>query len=205
MEIRLCGSCKEYKSIDMFSKNKRRKDGLCLYCKQCMNIRNSKYRIENRDILNEKKRIYRQNNPQVIQKQSREYYDRHKEQKIQYAKQYVKARYKEDEVYRYKLIIRADIYASIKQHKFIKKRNMEEVIGCDIEYLIEHLKNTYYKNYGVEYSPNDKVHIDHIVPLATANTIDEVNALCYYTNLQMLKGKDNQLKSFKTNWTLQNK
>lgn len=201
---RFCGSCNEYKPVEMFSRNKRRKDGLCVYCKQCMSERYSKYREENKDVLNAKKKIYRKNNPDKIQEYSTEYRNREevKQRMKSYNKQYVKARYKSDDVYRYKLIIRADIYASLKQHKFIKKGNIEQIIGCDIEFFINHLKDTYYKNYGEDYSSYDDVHIDHIVPLATANTIDEVNTLCHYTNLQLLKAKDNQLKGQKTNWKL---
>jgi hypothetical protein len=40
-------------------------------------------------------------------------------------------------------------------------------------------------------------HIDHIVPLSSAKTEDEVYGLCHYTNLQPLWAKDNLQKSNK--------
>ena len=40
-------------------------------------------------------------------------------------------------------------------------------------------------------------HVDHIIPLSSAKTLDDVERLCHYTNLQPLWAKDNILKSDK--------
>ena len=42
-----------------------------------------------------------------------------------------------------------------------------------------------------EFLEKNKYHIDHIVPLATAQTEEDVIKLCHYTNLQLLTAKDN--------------
>ncbi len=42
-----------------------------------------------------------------------------------------------------------------------------------------------------------KWHVDHIIPLATAKTEDEVIKLCHYSNLQPLWAEDNWAKSDK--------
>ena len=39
--------------------------------------------------------------------------------------------------------------------------------------------------------------IDHVVPLASAKTAEDMFALCYYTNLQPLWAKDNLRKGAK--------
>lgn len=48
------------------------------------------------------------------------------------------------------------------------------------------------------------VNIDHIIPLATAKNEEDVMKLCHYSNLQLLKAKDNIEKGAKLNWRLKN-
>jgi len=55
---------------------------------------------------------------------------------------------------------------------------------------------------GIEWNGIEKVQIDHIKPLKYAKTEEEVIKLCHYTNLQLLKEKDNLEKSFKLDWEL---
>ncbi len=40
-------------------------------------------------------------------------------------------------------------------------------------------------------------HIDHIIPLASAKTEEELKSLCHYTNLQPLWAKENLSKGAK--------
>ena len=61
------------------------------------------------------------------------------------------------------------------------------------KYLLETFKN----RYGYEWNGVEPVHIDHIIPLATAKTENDVVKLCYYTNLQLLKAEDNLKKGAK--------
>ena len=45
-----------------------------------------------------------------------------------------------------------------------------------------------------------KWHKDHIIPLSTAKTYEEVIALNHYTNFQPLWSEDNILKSDRLDW-----
>lgn len=42
---------------------------------------------------------------------------------------------------------------------------------------------------------SEEVQVDHIIPLQTAKTTDEVIKLCHYTNLQLLRKEDNLKKA----------
>ena len=71
------------------------------------------------------------------------------------------------------------------------KKHTEELTKCSLDYLVKYLLQTFKDNYGYEWDGKEQVHIDHIIPLATANTEQDIVKLCHYTNLQLLKAKDN--------------
>ena len=84
----------------------------------------------------------------------------------------------------------------------IKNKKTSEILGCDLEYFANYLLQTFKNNYGYDWDGKEKISIDHIVPLATAKTEEEVIKLCHYTNLQLLKAEDNLQKGDKLNWEL---
>ena len=51
---------------------------------------------------------------------------------------------------------------------------------------------------GMSWDNYGKWHIDHIIPLNSAKTEEEIIKLCYYTNLQPLWASDNIRKKDKT-------
>ena len=61
--------------------------------------------------------------------------------------------------------------------------------------LYAYLLQTFEETYGYPWDLQEPVHIDHIVPLATATTKEEVEKLCYYTNLRLIKAEDNWKKN----------
>jgi hypothetical protein len=50
---------------------------------------------------------------------------------------------------------------------------------------------------GMSWDNRSRWHIDHIMPLASAKTEEELVALCHYTNLQPLWAAENLRKSDK--------
>lgn len=74
------------------------------------------------------------------------------------------------------------------------------MIGCDFQTLEIHLIQTALKNYGMWLDCNE-YHIDHIVPISSATSEDELIKLSHYTNLQYLTPYDNLSKSDRLDWT----
>ena len=94
--------------------------------------------------------------------------------------------------------MRKSILNSFQRKGYSKNNKTEKIIGLNKEEFVGHLLTTFINNYGYEWDGEEPVHIDHIIPLATAKTEDEVIKLCHYTNLQLLKAKDNLEKGCKT-------
>lgn len=140
------------------------------------------YRITHADELRQKKTIYARTSS-VAKAQRARYRDR---------------RRKNDLVFAMKERARKTIAESFLRRGYRKGSKAEEIIGCDWQTFINHLFKTWEERYGAVYSGED-YHIDHIVPLAKASSEEEIRKLCHYTNLQLLKPKDNLSKGAKIN------
>lgn len=256
METKRCTRCGVDKPLEMFCKDKKTKDGLNFWCRECVKkylesikdkksemdkryreknkekIREQqkKYREENKERISQKQKEYRENNKEKIalykkeysrknkdkidkrvkeykqknrekiSKRYSEYYIKNKDKMLQKNREYRKKRKKEDYIFRLKEDIRTVIRHSFKRKGIKKSHKTEQIIGCTITELKNHLLQTFFENYGYEWDGMEDVHIDHIIPLATANTEEEVIKLCHYTNLQLLKAKDNLEKGAKCHY-----
>ena len=179
----------------------------------------SEYRQNNREKLNEYSKKYYENNKAVwkeyyaeynqvnaekIKTQQKEWRDSHKEYRNEYAKEYNKTRKETDEIFYFKVRVRDLIIKSFKRKKLYKKETTESILGCNLDFFHDYLLKTFESNYGYKWDGIEDVHIDHIIPLATATTEEEIIKLCHYTNLQLLKAKDNLEKNDNLDWKINN-
>ena len=111
---------------------------------------------------------------------------------------YEEARKKIDSVFKLKKQIRNEVRTSFKRRGYLKIGRTENITGLSSNDLYSYLQQTYKNRYGDFWDGKEEVHIDHIKPLATAHTIEQVIALNHYTNLQLLKARDNLEKGAKT-------
>jgi hypothetical protein len=76
-----------------------------------------------------------------------------------------------------------------------KNKKTEMVVGCSKEFLKEHLEKQFKDGMSWENYGHAGWHIDHITPLASAKTEEEVYRLSHYTNLQPLWATENFKKN----------
>jgi hypothetical protein len=76
-----------------------------------------------------------------------------------------------------------------------KKFSSEYLVGCNYNDLKCHLESLFID--GMSWENQGKWHIDHIIPLSSANNEEEIYKLCNYTNLQPLWTIDNLKKGSK--------
>ena len=68
-----------------------------------------------------------------------------------------------------------------------------KILGCDREVFIEHLESTFKE--GMSWDNIAEWQVDHIIPLGSAKSIDELYELAHYTNIQALWPRENIQKS----------
>lgn len=103
-----------------------------------------------------------------------------------------KNRYKNDSLYKLKISLRSRIYGALKRNKFVKKSKSLEILGGTYEEIRKHLESQFID--GMTWANHGHWHIDHIVPLSSAKTEEEMYKLCHYKNLQPLWAVDNLKK-----------
>lgn len=210
MEVKICSKCKEEKEICEFNKDKTRKDGFENKCKECK----KKYYEDNKDKISIVGKLYRKNNFESIKQRHKEYHqnnpnyykewgkknpDKIKDKISKWLKKnptYFTDKYKNDLFYKLKSNMRSRLNTFIRLNNLPKKYETFDMIGCSPEFLKEYLEQKFTEGMSWELM-GQHIHIDHIIPLSSANTEEEVYKLCHYTNLQPLWAFDNLSKGSK--------
>ena len=119
-------------------------------------------------------------------------------EKRKISRQKTYANMKNDPIKYLKDKIRRHIRKSVKyrtKYSLCKDKTTEDILGCSIDEFIRYIENRF--SYGMTWDNYGKWHLDHIIPLSSARTKEEVYKLCHYTNYQPLWAKDNLRKSNK--------
>lgn len=122
------------------------------------------------------------------------YEEKHKEKRREQKRIRHKYRYYNDILYKITHLCRVRIKELLKTKQW-GKTHFHEYIGCTKEELKNHLGSKFQE--GMTWDNHGKWHIDHIIPLDSAKTEEELYKLCHYTNLQPLWAEDNLKKSNK--------
>jgi len=209
--MKTCRKCKNLKAFENFYKGKQSKDGYRSTCKQCMKIyaeenKETKreylknYKEVNKENLKVKNKIYRKENSDKITKwreENKDYFKKYNQDNKINRRNYFKKRNNNEPIFRFKNNVRRLILHSFKRGRrnFKKSDKTEVILRCKIEEFVEHISKKFSK--GMTLENHGEWRIDHIIPLATANTKEEVILLNHYTNLQPLWAKDNLSKGSK--------
>ena len=66
--------------------------------------------------------------------------------------------------------------------KYTKYSQAFDILGCSWKEFVEHLEDN---KFGFKVG-QEKIDLDHIIPISSAKTVEEVYKLSYYTNFQLL-------------------
>lgn len=161
-----CCECKEFKDVNLFHKNKCQKDGFSCKCKECTKLYN---------------KVYRENNLEYF----KNYLSNHR-------LEYERNRLKTDSLFKLAKTVRKRTAKAFKRMSWSKNSSNINLLGASFEEVHSYLEGKFLE--GMSWDNHGEWHIDHIIPLASANTEEDIIPLCHYTNLQPLWAKDNLSK-----------
>jgi hypothetical protein len=142
-----------------------------------------------------KYKIYYEKNKETILTYKKEWSEKNKEKVKVKRSLYHSLRLKNDVIFRLKCIMRSRLLSFLKSRNITKKNKTFDIVGCTPEFLKEHLETQFID--GMSWDNRSEWHIDHIIPLSSAKTEEELYKLCHYSNLQPLWAGDNLSKGNK--------
>lgn len=99
---------------------------------------------------------------------------------------------KDDPVEILKKRIRDRTRKAIIHKRWQKRSPTREMLGCSFDMLKEHIENQFTK--GMTWDNRGEWHIDHIIPLASANSLEELEKLAHFSNLRPMWADENMAK-----------
>lgn len=219
MKLKVCSKCKEEKSICEFSNRTSSKDGKRSSCKKCESLNTKQWRQNNQEKVKSQKQRYLKKNHQKNLDRGKNYREENKEKSLlrgrkwrdenrEYSINYYQTnkskinnqilqRKRKDVIFKLSSLYRSKLNKILGSNKNDKTF---EIIGCTPQILKEHLENQFTHGMAWENHGLFGWHIDHIVPLSSVKTEEDLYKLCHYTNLQPLWAKDNLSKSNKLDY-----
>lgn len=204
--MKTCSVCKILKPTGEFSKDRYKKDNLCVSCKSCNTARRNGIVIEKppaATILTKQCKVcnaiklkeeFRGRTckqcivDQRISAAPRKYSSNPqsiRKRKLRQASVLFKLRSN----------IGTAIANIISSKGFIKYSSTEEILGCSIIEFRAHIESQFVQ--GMSWENRSEWHIDHVVPVKLATTEEEVIRLNHFSNLRPLWKADNLQKSAK--------
>jgi hypothetical protein len=206
METKVCTKCLIEKPLDEMVKRSNASGGYRPLCKSCYNqYKKGKYKQDSTKIKETLKRYkeknpnylkeYREENREKLLQQMKSYYQKNSKKLKEDMKNYQRDRKKTDILFNIQNRMRCRLYHFLDKKDITKKSKTFEIIGCSPEFLKEYLEKQF--KGGMSWDNRNEWHIDHIIPLSSSKTEEEIYQLSHYTNLQPLWAEDNLKKGNK--------
>lgn len=162
------------------------------------------YHEQNKEKIKKQRKAYYDQNAEKLRAAKKEYYSKNKENLKQYFKENkdnINKRRREqriaDPILKIRQNLRSRITIIFNKIKMQKPANTKNLLGADYDIIKAHIEKQFANGMTWENYNYHTWHIDHIIPLASAKDLDELVALCHYSNLQPLWAEENIKKSDK--------
>ena len=198
--MKICRKCGIEKNITEFSKNKNNKGGLSTWCRICVKEYKKEYYINNKEkILKEYSNKLKTD--EILRQKKSEYSKKWREEnkeRIKILRRNYRVKNLKNNMFVLKNHTRNLILKSLKRRGYTKKSQTHKILGCSYEKFIQHIESQFgdWMNWDNKGLYNGEFNygwdIDHIIPLSSAKTEEDIIKLNHYTNLRPLCSKINR-------------
>lgn len=150
------------------------------------------YYEANKEAKKQAMKAHYEANKEARKQASKDHYEANKEAINKATAAYAKRRMQTDELYCAKVKLRQSVVHAFRRIKQNKPASTITLLGCTWEEAKQHFEEKF--QLGMHWANHGEWHIDHIVPIASATTIEEVMKLNHISNLQPLWAEDNRAK-----------
>jgi len=211
MKRKFCSKCGDEKLLGEFHNSAASRDGKRPQCISCEKLRKEIYYINNKNKVKKSVKTYNKNNKEkvalfkkkyakkyalenkkIIQKREKEYRKNNKKRIRTWNSEYSKKRRKTDKIFKLRINVSNMIRDSFRRNGLTKNMLTSNIIGCSFIELKNYLEKQFlhwmnWENKGLYNGQlNHGWDIDHIIPISSAKTIEDVIRLNHHTNLQPL-------------------
>jgi hypothetical protein len=157
-----------------------------------------KYTTDYNTLNSDKRKKQRDLNKEYMKEYLSKYYKENKDRLRENNTIYKKNKLINDPLFKLTSNIRTLISNSIKRNRFSKNKKTCEILGCSFEEFKSYLESKFepwmnWENRGLYNGElNYGWDIDHIIPISSAKSEEEIIKLSHYTNLQPLCSKINR-------------
>jgi hypothetical protein len=151
--------------------------------------------LKNKEKRMESSMKWAKKNPQKISEIRKRHRLKNKDSIREYHTNYCRERAKVDIAFKLQCTLRKRLCKFVKN----KKNSILKYLGCDLEYLKQHLESKFQPGMTWDNHGTNGWHIDHIKPLISFDLTkeDDLIIACHYSNLQPLWAIDNLIKKDK--------
>lgn len=179
------------------NKEKIKQDLKDYFIKNPEYIKNSYLKNKDRNLKYNKEYYY--NNLEYFSKEERKLYKREwSKNNRDIINNWTRNEYKTNPLFKLSNLIRSSISGSLKKRNYNKFLKTKDILGCTFEEFKLHLESKFepwmtWENHG-KYNGESNFgwDIDHIIPLSSAKTEEDIYKLNHFSNLQPLCSKINR-------------
>ena len=191
--MKVCKKCNLEKDLSEFyfrkDSSKYRND-----CKECFGSKTKDRRLKNPEYMKDYLKEWNIKNPEYNSSYCKEW----RKNNPTANSEYVKKRKKVDNLFRIKYSARSVINSTFRYNGFKKNSRTHIILGCDYEYFLIYIESKfeYWMNWDNKGLYNGELNhgwdIDHIIPISSGKSEEDMIKLNHYTNLQPLCSKINR-------------